>query len=89
MSQSMMQNRVAPIAASASDAGRVSAHSVERGSFASGMYRAYKLKIPATTARIEEESETLNSRATPLGVLGSSLVQKRGQQNLAMSVEKK
>jgi hypothetical protein len=53
------------------------------------MYRAYKLKIPATTARIEEESETLNSRATPLGVLGSSLVQKRGRQNLAMSVEKK
>ena len=47
---------------------------MERGSFASGMYRHNKLKIPATTARIEEESETLNSRATPLGVLGSSLV---------------
>ena len=69
-----MQNRAAPIAASASEAGRGSAHSVERGSFASGMYRHNKIKIPATTARIEEESETLNSRATPLGVLGSSLV---------------
>ena len=73
ISQSMMQNRAAPIAASASEAGRVSAHSVERGSFASGMYRSNKLKIPSTTARIEEEPETINSRGTPLGVLGSSL----------------
>jgi len=49
-----MQNRAAPIAISASDAGRGSAHSVERGSFASGIYRSNKLKIPATTTRIDE-----------------------------------
>ena len=40
------------------------------------------------TARIEEEQETLVSRATPLGLVGNSMIQKRGQQ-LAMSVDKK
>jgi hypothetical protein len=70
----MMQNRAAPIAMSASDAGRGSAHSVERGSFASGIYRSNKLKIPATTARIDEQPENINSRATPLGVVGSSMI---------------
>jgi hypothetical protein len=39
------------------------------------------------TARIEEEQETI-SRATPLGLVGNSMIQKRGQQ-LAMSVDKK
>lgn len=71
----MMQNRV-PIAASAGSdvAGRVSAHSVERGSFASGMYRSNKLNKIATSRIDEEPNEnTINSRATPLGVLGSSL----------------
>ena len=53
------------------------------------MFRSNKLKIPITTARIDEVPETINSRATPLGVTGSSALQKRRQQDYAMSVEKK